>query len=161
MIKKIILSILLVVIVVFSVVLGSCGEADFVVSNLVIEPASTLAGERVFITVDVTNSGASEGIYNVILQVDGDEVASELIALAGGVDKKVTLDVTVNEPGEHEVQIAGLNGIITVVNLDEIMEKAVRAISDIHSYHFTVTLEIEMSIPEDSMSFFEGIEELP
>ena len=161
MIKKIILSILLVIIVVFSVVLGSCGEADFAVSNLVIEPASALAGERVFITVDVTNSGASEGIYNVILQVDGDEVASGLIALAGGVDKKVTLDVTVNEPGEHEVQIAGLNGIITVVNLDEIMEKAARAISDIHSYHFTVILEIEMSIPEDSLSFFEDLEELP
>lgn len=164
MIKKISLSALLVIVIVFSVMLGSCEGANFEVSDLVIEPASAMAGDTISVRIDVTNAGGSEGIYDIILKVDGEQVANELIALAGGANKTVTLNVTASEPGEHQVEIAGLSGTITVVDLDEIMEKALQAISDIHSYHFSCILEIEMSLPEDSLSLFEEFgefEELP
>ncbi len=161
MLRKVVTATLLAIIVVFAVGLGSCQEASFKVSNLAIEPSSALAGETISVLVDVTNTGGAEGIYDVVLSVDDEEAASELIALAGGDSKTVTLELTADGPGEHEVKIAGLTGVFTVVDLDQIMEKAVTAISNVHSYHFTCTLEIEMSIPEDSMSFFDDFEVTP
>ena len=159
--RKIIIPALLVAIFVFSVMLGSCQEANFEVDNMVIEPASALAGETIAVSVDVSNSGGSEDIYDVILKVDGEQVANDLVALDGGDSKTVTLEFTAGDPGEYEVQIAELNDILFVVDLDDIMAKALKAIADVHSYHFTCTMDIEMSIPEDSMSFFDDLEEMP
>jgi hypothetical protein len=158
---KIIIPALLVGIIIFSVMLGSCQEARFEVANLVIEPANALAGEIVNVSVDVSNSGGAEGIYDVVLKVDGEQVANDLVALAAGDSKTVALEMTAGVPGEYEVQIAELNGVLYVVDLDSIMAKAFEAIADVHSYHFTCTMDIEMSIPEDSMSFFDDFEETP
>jgi hypothetical protein len=158
--RKIIIPALLVIIIIFSVMLGSCQEASFEVGNLVIEPASALAGETITVSVDVSNTGGAEGIYDAILMVDSEQVANDLVALTGEDRKTVTLEFTAGDPGEYEVQIAELSGILYVVDLDSIMTKAFKAIADIHSYHFTCTLDIEMSIPEDSMSFFDDSEEM-
>jgi hypothetical protein len=159
MIKKISLSILLITVVAVSAVSGSCEGAAFEVTDFVVEPESAMAGETVDVSVTITNVGGSDGIYDVVLKVDGEQVASELIALAKDTDKTVTLSATVNDPGEHQVEIAGLSGTVNVVDLDEVMAKALEAISGINSYHFTCILEIEMSIPEDSLSLFEEFEE--
>jgi formate-dependent phosphoribosylglycinamide formyltransferase (GAR transformylase) len=160
MIKKAVLPALLVVIIVISVLLGSCQEASFEVSNLIIEPASALAGETIAVSVDVSNTGGAEGIYDVILKVNGEQVANELVALAGEDSKTVTLELTAGNPGEYEVQVAELSDVLHVVDLDGILAKAIEAINDVHSYHFTCTLDIEMSIPEDSMSLFDEFEEI-
>ena len=162
--KKIGLSSLLIIIIVVSVVFVSCDEAAFKASELLIEPANAMAGETIEVTVKVTNSGASDGVYDVILKIDGEQVANELIALAGGDDKTVVLSFTAGEPGEYQVEMAGLDGTLTVIDLEEIMENALQAITEINSYHFTCLLEIEIALPEDSLSIFEdleGLEELP
>jgi hypothetical protein len=164
MMKKIFLSILLITVVVIPAVLSSCEEASFEVTGLVIEPESVMAGETVDVSVTVNNVGGSDGIYDVVLKVDGEQITNELIALAGGTDKTVTLSVKVPYPGEHLIEIAGLSGNVSVIDLDEIMAKSLEAISGINSYHFTCILEIEMSLPEDSLSLFEELgefEELP
>ena len=162
--KKLSLSIILIIAVAASMMLGSCQEASFEVTDLVIEPESAMAGQAVDVSVTVTNTGSSEGIYDVVLKLDGETVANELTALVAGNDKTVTLSVTVGEPGEYRFEMAGLSGTITVIDLDDIMAKALEAISGINSYHFTCILEIELDLPEDSLSLFEdleGFEELP
>lgn len=159
--EKIIVPALLVILTIVAVMLGSCQEASFEVDNLVIVPANALSGETIAVSVDVSNTGGAEGIYDVILKIDGEQVANDLVALAGEDSETVTLEFIAGDFGEYEVQVAGLSGILHVVDLDDIMSKAFEAIADIHSYHFTCTLEIEMSIPEESMSFIDDSEETP
>ena len=161
MLKRFIPPALLVTIVVLFVLLGSCQEASFEVGNLVVEPASALTGATVAVSVDVSNTGGADGIYDVILKVDGQQAASELVAVASQDSKTVTLEMTAGNPGEYEIRIDELSGILHVVDLDGIMTKALEAMAGVHSYHFTCSLDIEMSIPEDSMSLFDEFEEIP
>lgn len=163
MIKKLSLSIVLIIIFLIPVLYNSCQEANFEVSDLKITPGSAMAGEIIEVSVTVFNTGSSEGMYNLVLKIDGKQAENELIALAGGAEKSVTLSVTLTKPGEHQVEMAGLLGTITVVDLDQIMANALEVISEIDSYHFTCILEIEVAIPEDFSLFeeLEGFEELP
>ena len=115
-----------------------------------------MAGEIVEVSVTVLNTGSSEGMYDVVLNIDGEQAENELVALAAGAEKTVTLSVSLIDPGEHQVEIAGLVGTITVVDLDQIMTNALEAISGISSYHFTCVLEIEVAMPDD-FSIFEEL----
>jgi hypothetical protein len=160
MYKKIIISFLVILSVVFTSVLGSCEteEAKFEVSNLIIEPSSATTGQTVSISVDMTNTGGTEGTYNVILLVNGVEDSNKNVSLVPNASQTVTFNLTRDIVGEYEIEVAGLKGKVTVVDFDKIFEKTVQVMSDINSYHFTCTLEIEISIPEDELSL---PEELP
>ena len=160
MYKKILISLLIILSVVFTAVLCSCEaeEAKFEASNLVIEPSPALTGQTVSVTVDITNTGGTEGTYNVILLVNGVEESSENVSLSPGASEKVTFNLTRDIAGEYEIEAAGLRCELIVVNFDEIFENTVQVMSAIESYHFTCTLEIEMPIPEDAFSL---PEELP
>lgn len=160
MVKKFIISFLVILSVVFTTVLGSCEteEAKFEVSNLIIEPSSATTGQTVSVIVDVTNTGGTEGTHNVILLVNGVEDSNKNVSLDPNTNQTVTFNLTRDIVGEYEIEVAGLKGKLTVVDFDEIFEKTVQVMSDINSYHFTCTLEIEMSIPEDELSL---PEELP
>ena len=159
MCKKLIISFLVILSVVFTAVISSCeGEdAKFEVSNLIIEPSSALVGQTVSVSVDVTNTGGTEGTYNVIFLVNAAEESSENISLAPDTSQTVTFNLTRDAVGEYEIEVAGMKGELTVVDLDEIFEQTIQVMSAIDSYHFTCTLDIELSIPEDSISLFEEL----
>ncbi len=160
MYKKPIISFLAILSVVFTAVLCSCEaeDAKFEVGNLIIEPSSAMTGQIVSVSVDVTNTGGTEGTYNVILLVNGVEESSKNISLDPDGSQTVTFNLTRDITGVYEIEVAGLKGEMTVVDFDEIFEKTVQVMSAINSYHFTCTVDIELSIPEDSLSL---IEELP
>jgi hypothetical protein len=158
--KKLIIILLAILSVVFTAVLCSCEaeEAKFEVSNLIIEPSTAIIGQTAPITVEVTNTGGTEGTYNLILLVNGQEESSENISLSPGASQTVTFNIARDIAGEYEIEVAGLKGELMVVDFDEIFENTVQVMSAVESYHFTCTLEIEMSIPEDALSL---PEELP
>jgi len=160
MYKKLLISLLVILSVVFTAVLCSCEaeEAKFEVSNLVIEPSTALTGQIVPVIVEVTNTGGTEGTYNVILLVDGVEESSESVSLSPGASETVTFNLARDIAGEYEIEVVGLKGELIVVDFGEIFENTVQVMSDIESYHFTCTLEIELPIPEDAFSL---PEELP
>jgi len=160
MYKKPIISFLAILSVVFTAVLCSCEaeDAKFEVGNLIIEPSRAMTGQMVSVSIDVTNTGGTEGTYNVILLVNGVEESGENISLAPDASQTVTFNLTRDITGVYEIEVAGLKGEMTVVDFDEIFEKTVQVMSAINSYHFTCTVDIELSIPEDSLSL---IEELP
>ncbi|GEM_PF-2281215 len=160
MYKKLLISLLVILSVVFTAVLCSCEaeEAKFEVSNLVIEPSTALTGQIVPVIVEVTNTGGTEGTYNVILLVDGVEESSESVSLSPGASETVTFNLARDIAGEYEIEVVGLKGELMVVDFDKIFENTVQVMSDIESYHFTCTLEIELPIPEDAFSL---PEELP
>jgi len=159
MYKKLIISFLVILSVVFTAVLCSCEaeDAKFEVSNLIIEPSSALVGQTVSVSVDVTNTGGTEGTYNVIFLVNGAEESSNNISLPPDANQTVMFNLTRDAVGEYEIEVAGMKGELTVVDFDEIFEQTVQVMSAIDSYHFTCTLDIELSIPEDSISLFEEL----
>jgi len=160
MCKKHLISFLVILSVVSTAVLCSCEpeEAKFEVNNLIIEPSSATIGQMVSVSVDVTNTGGTEGTYNVIFLVNGVEESNENISLAPDASQTVTFNLTRDITGAYEIEAAGLKGEMTVVDLDEIFEQTLQVMSAIESYHFTCNLEIEISIPEDA---FSSLEELP
>lgn len=160
MYKKLITRLLAILSVVFTAVLCSCEaeEAKFEVSNLIIEPSTAITEQIVPITVEVINTGGTEGTYNLILLVNGQEESSENISLSPDASQAVTFNITRDIAGEYEIEVAGLKGELLVVDFDEIFENTFQVMSAVESYHFTCTLEIEMSIPEDALSL---PEELP
>lgn len=159
MYNKYIISFLVILSVLFTVVLGSCEaeETKFEAGNLIIEPSSALAGQSVSVSVDVTNTGGIEGTLIVTLLVNCAEDSNKNVTLAPGASQTVVFNLSRDMAGEYEIEVAGMKGELAVVDLDDIFEKTVRAMSAIESYHFTCTLDIELSLPEDSINLFEEL----
>lgn len=109
--KKIALSIVMLVLLLGTAVTGCPGNgggggnggdngsvppspAAFSVSNLSIQPEEVTAGETVTISVSVTNTGGSQGSYNVVLNINGTQQETEGVTIAAGSSQTVTFSVT-------------------------------------------------------------------
>jgi multisubunit Na+/H+ antiporter MnhE subunit len=156
--RKSLITFLLVIIITLPAIFCSCKSADFEVSNLVIKPADVLTGTTVTVTVDVTNTGGSEGTYDIVLLVNGENESSKEITLASETTETVQFLLSKDTPGTYSIEVAELNGTLTVFMLDQLLEKTATAMSNVDSYHFSCAIELEISIPEDSFSFFEDME---
>jgi hypothetical protein len=84
--------------------------AAFALSDLAISPAEVNIGERVTISVTVTNTGDLGGTDKVVLKIDGIPVAEKEITLAGGARKTVIFTTTPERAGTYTVAIDGLTG---------------------------------------------------
>ncbi len=150
--------VILIIIVNLPLILCSCKNAEFEVSNLVIEPAEALTGETVTVTVDVANTGGAEGTYYVLLLVNGINEASQGITLAPETVETVRFSLVKDSPGTYTIEIAELKGTLMVISINEILQKTAQAMAAINSYHFDCDIEVEISIPDDAFSFFEEME---
>ena len=79
-------------------------EAEFSVSEL--DPQSAELeepGETITVSATVTNEGDLEGSTDVALTLDGEEVDSQSVTLAGGASEEVSFDVNTGdlEPGTY------------------------------------------------------------
>lgn len=155
---KLLILFLLIIIITLPTIFCSCKSADFKVSNLVIEPAEVLTGETVSITVNVTNTGTAEGTYDIVLIVNGVNESSKEITLAPETTETVRFLLSKDTPGTYSIEVAELNTKLTVITLDQLLEKTVTAMSAVNSYHFNCAIELEMSMPDDSFSLFEEME---
>jgi len=155
MYKKLLIRFLFIIVIAFPAIFCSCESANFEVSNLVIEPAEVLAGETVTITVDVTNSGGAEGTYDAVLLVNGVNELSKEITLAPETTETVRFLLSKDTPGTYSIEVAELNTTLTIIILDELLEKTTQAMAAVNSYHFNLAIEVEISIPEEALSFFE------
>ncbi|MFC1976931.1 hypothetical protein ACFLWS_01490 [Chloroflexota bacterium] len=87
---------------------------SFSISSLAIQPVEVVVNEIVSISALVDNTGGSEGIYNVILKIDGVQEENKRITLDAGSSKKVTFDVSRGKSGRYAVDVNGLTGSFTV-----------------------------------------------
>lgn len=83
--------------------------AEFEISNLVISPDEIIIVESTTVSVDVKNTGGSEGTYEAILEIDGTQVDSKEVTLAPGETRTISFSETVNERGTHYVALGGLS----------------------------------------------------
>ncbi len=88
--------------------------AEFVLSDLVINPAEVETGETVTISVDVANVGGTAGTCSVTLTIEGTVVDTEDITLAAGATGTVTFEVTEEAAGTYAVEVDGLEGAFVV-----------------------------------------------
>ncbi|AKB25849.1 S-layer family duplication domain protein [Methanosarcina sp. MTP4] len=85
-------------------------RAEFVFTNLTIEPASVEAGASVMVTVQVENTGNAKDESTVELLVNGEAVDSETVSLDAGESTTLEFSHMEEEPGTYMVEIGDLGG---------------------------------------------------
>jgi len=93
-------------------------SADLTTSNLVITPTVAEVGQPVTATVGISNTGEIKGIYPAILKVAGVEIENKDIDVPSGVTETASFTFTRNTPGCYEIEVAGLTGLLIVVETD-------------------------------------------
>ncbi|MBA7502656.1 hypothetical protein ES706_01249 [subsurface metagenome] len=88
--------------------------AEFLLSDLVIEPMEVGPGENVEISVKVMNVGGTAGTCSVTLKINGTVVDTEDITLAVGATGTVTFEVTEEVAGTYAVGVDGSTGTFVV-----------------------------------------------
>lgn len=88
--------------------------ASLEVLSLDIEPSEVMAGENVSIIVEVKNTGGSEGIYDVVLTLDGAKVATKDIVIAAGATEVVTLPLVKDSAGIYRLKLEQWTGVLIV-----------------------------------------------
>jgi len=102
---------------------GGCGQlrapaqSPFVVSDLSIQPEVIRPNETVTITVSVTNTHNTWGIYSLVLQIDGVREAEGQANVDAGGTEDVSFTVKREKPGRYRVFVNGLRGSFKVVAL--------------------------------------------
>ena len=97
--------------------------AHFVASGLNIVPRVqkiwehvtfvTKTGETVTIAATIANDGGQEGIYSVVLKLNGETVETKTVTLAAGQSQQVTFTQSRLGYGHYDVEVAVLTGEFT------------------------------------------------
>ena len=93
----------------------SPAQSPFRVENLSIEPSEVQPNEVVTITVSVTNTHDTWGIYSLELKINGVEEAESQANVDADSTEDVSFKVTKKDPGRYSVFINGLSGSFDVV----------------------------------------------
>ena len=83
--------------------------------NLSIHPAEVQPNEVVTITVSVTNTHETWGIYSLVLKINGVREAEKQADVDAGGTQDVSFNVKRQNPGKYRVFVNGLSGSFTVV----------------------------------------------
>ena len=89
--------------------------AAFTSSSLAISPAEVAPAERVNISISVANTGAREGSYTVVLEINGVKEAEKSVTIAAGGSKTVTFSVSRRDAGSYRVAVDGLSDSFIVL----------------------------------------------
>jgi len=87
---------------------------DFRVTNLQVSPVEVTPGEKVTISVQVTNIGREAGSYNVVLKINGSIENTKTVTLGGGESTEVKFKISRENEGTYTVEIAGLKSSFSV-----------------------------------------------
>ncbi|MCL2134018.1 MAG: hypothetical protein FWH37_00435 [Candidatus Bathyarchaeota archaeon] len=114
----------------------SAKSADFVFTNLMVNPRETLVGRPIQISVNVTNIGTIEGYTTVNLEINGAIADSAGITLAGlQTSEIVEFTVVKIDVGNYTVQIGDLVSYFllkaTIDDLDELPDDLVESSDDL------------------------------
>ncbi len=88
--------------------------AEFSVSNITLTPSEVEAGTEVVVSVDVANTGGSEGTYAATLEVNGEAVETKNIAVAAGATETASFQLIEDTPGIYTTSLDGLTATLKV-----------------------------------------------
>ncbi|GAH69601.1 unnamed protein product, partial [marine sediment metagenome] len=113
---------------------------------LTVNPTQVEPGEAVTVAVHVANTGGTEGIYTLILKINGVKEADRTVSIAAGGMEIVTFSVTKEDPARYSVTVDGLSGSFTVVAPTIVVEPAVFSVSNLSIQPAEVTTGEEVTI---------------
>ena len=90
--------------------------AAFRIGGFTLSATESVPGEKVTVSVMVTNEGDLSGTYHLIAALNGTTVKSKDVTLAGGGSESLTFDITPDTPGTYEVNVNGLSGTFVIAN---------------------------------------------
>ncbi len=88
--------------------------ATFTLSSLSVSPSTVGINERVTISVVVSNTGGLSGSYIVTFKINGLQVTTKNVFVAGGASETVSFTRSTDVIGSHAVDVSGLSGTFTV-----------------------------------------------
>ena len=95
-------------------ILAYTRPAAFTVSELTVTPDKINPGEKVTISVSVSNTGDLTGSYELDLMVNDKLVETEEVTLTGGATEGLVFTLTEDKPGSYTVSVDGLSGKFVV-----------------------------------------------
>jgi len=88
--------------------------AAFSITNISISPDTPGLDETITITIDVTNTGETEGTYTAELRINGVVEDTQSITLEGGESGQIVFSTSKDEAGDYTVEINGQSASFTV-----------------------------------------------
>lgn len=88
---------------------------EFELSSLDIIPTETLVDEPVTISVEVSNTGGTEGTYPVTMTIDGIKIETRVLRIAPESTELVSFVVIKDAAGNYNVQVNDLSGTFRVL----------------------------------------------
>lgn len=126
----------IVAIILLSVGLVSCGEpappplppptpspAEFIVTDLLIDPVEVAPGEPSTVTVKVSNIGGTTGTYTAILTINEVEEERKDTSIAPGATEVVTFELSEATSGKYDIAIESLERTLTVFEMKKYLLK--------------------------------------
>ncbi|HID08599.1 TPA: hypothetical protein EYP13_00050, partial [Candidatus Micrarchaeota archaeon] len=99
---------------IFEETVTALAPAEFVLSNLTVEPTEGEVPFNVTINVTVTNIGDVKDEYTVILYVNGKVVENTTVTLAGGASSVVTFIYEITEAGKYNISVNDLEPVVVI-----------------------------------------------
>jgi hypothetical protein len=79
--------------------------ANISVTDISVEPIAIQTKQSVDITVTVTNTGGTAGVYQLVLKINGVKYAEESMTIAAGSTETASYSATINEAGGYTVAV--------------------------------------------------------
>ncbi len=98
----------------FTVTTPPLTPAEFIISDLTLDPSEIETGETVTISGYLNNIGETEGSYTLELKLDGNTFETESITVSGGSQASFTYYISSDEEGIHTITVDGLSESFTV-----------------------------------------------
>jgi len=89
-------------------------RAEFTIANLALISEQVKPRQEIIASVNVTNTGGSEGSYTLNLTINGEVEQRKTATLAPQATETVAFTITKEKPGSYSVSIGGLTGEFTV-----------------------------------------------
>jgi hypothetical protein len=128
--------------------------ATFSLTDLVIDPNETEAGEPVAISVNITNIGETEGNYTVELMVNNLSVENQTVSFTAGESNITQFIINEQKEGNYTVTIGDLSGSFTVKPAPPVTSNLVLTRIAVNPYEAwigeTVTISVTANNPTSS-----------
>ncbi|MBM3155373.1 MAG: hypothetical protein FJ008_08605 [Chloroflexi bacterium] len=110
--------------------------AEFILSNLIIEPPIANKGQAVTISAEITNAGEIEGNYLASLKVNGNQIEVKELAIAPSSTERVSFTFAGEAMGNYSIELGKLSGLIIVSETGEILSQLKTAYPELYEELF-------------------------
>jgi hypothetical protein len=131
--------------------------AEFILTNLIIDPEATEPNKPVAISVNVQNTGELSGSYSFDFKINGVLKETKTVQLSGGEITKVDFSVTEANKAVYSVQVGTLTGQFSISSAEEVQSKLTLSNVIVNPYEVwagdTVAITVTATNPTSESDF--------